>query len=655
MRHPSLSSGNVAPGSQENHVALKVTAIVVAVFLIYSSSLHGAWIGDDFWYLPNNALLHDPNRLWKAWFVPGSWVEFYPIQETVQWFQWQLWQTHTLGYHLTNVLLHLLSSLLVWRLLAKFGLRFAWLGGLLFAIHPEVVDSVCEIVELKNTLSLPPLLVAMCFYLDYEETKSRRAWLWALASFLVSMLCKITAAPFPVVILLYVWWKRGRIGWSDLKATVPFFVVSLALGLMTTWAGEIYAAHTEHGPVDLHSLDNGPLYHLALVGQIASFYLARAFWPIDPMPIYPLWTVDPSRLLQFLPWFAFAVAFAWLWTKRHTWGRHALLGFGFFFICLGPFLGFNYISYMYATWTLDHMLYIPLVGLLGLIVAALGDLDTKLPASSRLGARGLLIVVLSLMTFQSSYYASQFLGEESLARYNLLFNPYQAGLHNNLGSALATRGDDADGIEQFQIALQIDPHFTRARYNLASAYDAVGDASEAIAAYRQVLAEDSTYHKIHVKLGDVYLHASRLPEAVEEYRQAILLHDDTVLLHINFGTALFLQNKTDEGIQQFRLAAAMDPGDALAEYNLAKALCLTGHPDEGIAHYRQAIKLKSDYVEAYNNLAIALFKQGHPSEAVDLLRRALAIDPGFDEAGNNLKFIEQMNTANSAALAVPPK
>ncbi len=75
--------------------------------------------------------------MWKAWFVPGSFIEYYPIAQTVQWVQWQLWHEQTLGYHVTNVLLHAASALLLWRLLAKLGLRYAWLGGMLFAVHPR--------------------------------------------------------------------------------------------------------------------------------------------------------------------------------------------------------------------------------------------------------------------------------------------------------------------------------------------------------------------------------------------------------------------------------------------------------------------------------------------------------------------------------------
>ena len=51
------------------------------------------------------------------------------------------------------------------------------------------------------------------------------------------MLCKLSVVLFPLVILLYAWWRRGRIGWNDLKTSLPFFGVSLLLGLITIGTG----------------------------------------------------------------------------------------------------------------------------------------------------------------------------------------------------------------------------------------------------------------------------------------------------------------------------------------------------------------------------------------------------------------------------------
>ena len=151
---------------------LRALLILAAGFWAFSPALQGDWLMDDDFYVTQNALLHDPARLWKIWFAPGSLIEYYPLEATLQAIQWHLWHYATLGYHLTNVILHLIGALLVWKLLSKFGLRFAWLGGLLFAIHPTAVESVAWISEFKNTLSLPPFLLARLNLLAWRKGRA---------------------------------------------------------------------------------------------------------------------------------------------------------------------------------------------------------------------------------------------------------------------------------------------------------------------------------------------------------------------------------------------------------------------------------------------------------------------------------------------------
>jgi len=211
--------------------ALHALLIVAAGLWVFWPALHGAWLWDDDLLITNNPLIHDPAGLGKIWFAPTtSLIDYLPITVSVEWLEWHLWGMNTFGYHLTSIVLHLTSALLVWRLLTKLGLRLAWLGGLLFAIHPVMVESVAWIAELKNTLSLPPFLLAMCAWIDYDEQGKWTEYVLALGLFLVAMLCKATMVMFPVVILLYAWWKRGRVGVRDLAGNAPFFALSVVLG-----------------------------------------------------------------------------------------------------------------------------------------------------------------------------------------------------------------------------------------------------------------------------------------------------------------------------------------------------------------------------------------------------------------------------------------
>jgi hypothetical protein len=588
-------------------------------FFIYWPALHGSFIGDDAWYLLRNPVLQDPAQLWRTWFDPGSWVEFYPIEETILSFQWSLWHSDTLGYHVTNVCLHILNALLVWHLLRRLGLRLAWLGGLIFAIHPEQVDSVAGIAELKNTLSLSPFIVAMCFYLDYDQTGSRRSYLWSVAAFLAAMLCKITMAPFPFLIFLYAWWKHGRITWRDVWASLPFFFISLVLGMMTIWAGDVYGhSQAQDWNPDIVPL-GGFFFRLALAAQTLNFYLIRCLWPLHPVVIYPQWAVEPSHPTQWIPWLLLGLAFWWLWQRRGTWGRHVFLGFGFFLIFLLPFLGFHAISYMRATWVLDHLLYIPIIGVIGLLVAALDDLSGKLPARLRSGGVVLMGAGLGLLGLQSHLYAGKFIDPKTLDLYALQLYPNNDNgvLHYMLGSVYQDNHDYEDAIPQFQIALRWSGP-----------------------------QEPLTHGPIHAQLGDIFMMTHRWPEAVEEYRRARQLHHQPNEMMVDEATALIVEGRAEEGIALLKQVLQNDPTSATVRYDLGKALCFTGRIDEGMQSYREAIRLRPNYADAYNNLGILLARRGQIPEALKEFQRALDINPSFADARRNLQIVQSMDVGS---------
>ena len=275
---------------------LQVLVIGAACIWIYHPVLHGDWLWDDDKLVTNNSLVHDPNGWWKIWLEPGKLLDYQPLGISVVWLEWHAWGSDTLGYHWVNVFFHFLSALLVWRLLAKVGLRFAWLGGLLFAVHPIMVETVAWISEFKNTLSLPLFLLSLICWIDYEERRRRNDYFWALGLFLAAMLIKPSMVMFPVVILLIAWWKRGRIGWSDLKASAPFFAVSLVLGLVTIWFAN------RLGLADFNIPLAGPLQRTALAGLSFSFYFSKFFLPVGLLPIYCRWPMTSPTAWAFLPW-----------------------------------------------------------------------------------------------------------------------------------------------------------------------------------------------------------------------------------------------------------------------------------------------------------------------------------------------------------------
>ncbi len=613
---------------------LQFSLLVAAVGWIYWPALRGDWLWDDDRYITDNLLLRTFAGLEKIWLQPGLTSDYYPVEATVQWVQWHLWGMETLGYHLTNVVLHSVSALLVWRLLGKFHLKFAWLGGLLFAVHPLQVESVAWVAELKNTLSLPLLLGAMCRYMDFDEEKRPRDYWLALGLFVIAMLCKLSVVLLPLVILLYAWWKRGRISGKDLKASAPFFAAALALGLITILSG---AWDKQFHPEQAGFVPPGGIFgRVALAGQALSFYFSKVFLPVDLLPIYPLWAVDYTSLLDYLPWLVWGGAIFWLWSKRETWGRHVLLGLGFFLINLMPCPGFIPVPNMGYAWVMDHFLYLPIIGLIGIVVAGLGQIYARARAFLRPYGHGFLALVVLGFAWESHGYARLYVDQPKLWTYTLARNPQAWLAHNNLGYALYLKGRVPEAIAHYEQALQAKPDYAEAHNNLGLALMQTGRLPEAIEQFTQALAIHSGYVEARNNLGLALMHSGRVPEAITEYELAVKIDPDYAGAYSNWGNALMQVGRPAEALSLFEQALKINPDADEAHNNLGNALVQTGRLAEAKEQYELSIKINPNYAGAYYNLGNIFMQQGRFAEAISPYEQALKIDPDNPEFHNNL-------------------
>lgn len=540
---------------------LQALLIIAATFWIYSPIYHGGWLWDDGLLIRDNRLVHDPAGLSRIWTEPGSLIDYQPVTVSVEWLEWHLWHDNTLGFHLVSIGLHALGSLLVWNLLAKFNLRLAWLGGLLFAVHPAVVESVAWMSELKNTLSLPPFLLAMCAWIDFDRTGRWGNYLLALGLFLVAMLCKASMVMFPFVILLYAWWRRGRIGWRDLLNAAPFFIVSFVLGLVTL--------AFLHPAMGLKTIPLGdPLTRIALAGTSLIFYFLKCFWPVGLLPIYPKWIIAPGSLLSYAPWLIVLIIGILCWRKRTSWGKHLALGLGFFLINLLPFLGFTWASYMSFTWVMDHVLYIPLIGLIGLAIAGCELTADRMPAALHPLGVAALSFLLIVLAVESHMYARIFVSQEQLWTHTLQANPDSDVAHSNLGLVYLNRGEYPRAAKQFSAALALNPDYAYAHNGLGNALVAMGEPAEAMTHYREALRINPGYPEAHNGVANLLLQAGQLDEAQAECETVIKLNPHYADAYCNLGLIYAQHGKVADAIVQFEIADKLSPGDTRIRHEL---------------------------------------------------------------------------------------
>jgi tetratricopeptide (TPR) repeat protein len=635
-------------------VGLQAAVLILAGIWVFWPVFHGAKLWDDNLDFPETRLAFNLSGLAKVW-TGAIDLNYYPLKTTVQWIQWLLWGENTLGSHLTNVGLHVLSALLFWRLLGRFGVRWAWFGGLLFAVHPLAVESVAWMAEIKNALSLPLLLLAMSAFVSYDERKSAGKLVLSLVFFIAAMLCKSSVVMFPVVLLLYCWWKRGRIGLADVGASAAFFVFSLALGLVEMWY------QNNRGSVALNLDVGGFFSRLAGAGLSVAFYLWKFVAPIGLMPVYPRWNVVPPSPAQFLPWLALGALVGWLWTKRASWGRDALFGLGCFGVNLLPVLGLIPMAYLRISWVADHFVYLPMLGLAGLAAAGAGALADRLIRVRRglvAPLVGFAAVVLCALGVASHRYAAYFRDSEALWTYELQKNSQAWMGHYSLAYFYAVEpGRQADAIAHYEAALHLRPDFAEAHNNLAILLaNEPGRKADTIAHFETALRINPNYADAHYNFA--YFLASqpgRQADAIAHYEAALRIRPGYAKAENIFAFLLAsLPGRQTEALAHYEAALRIEPNYAEAHNNMAILLAgLPGRKAEALAHYEAALRIEPNYAEAHNNLAILLANlPGRQADAIAHFEAALRLKPEYAEAHNNLaNFLSSQPGRQADAIA----
>lgn len=634
-------------------------ALVAAVFLMYQPCWHGGFLFDDELHLLNNPVLK-PGGLAKIW-VPGSYLNYWPLTFTAYWLQFQLWGLQPLGFHLVNLAFHALSALLVWRVLERLEVPGALFAAAIFALHPVNVETAAWIAHLKDILALTLALVSMLFYLDSERYGSRWRYGLAIAAFLLSALAKGTAVTLPIALLACAWWQRGRIGGRDLLRVLPYFLIGAVMAEVELWSQHSVALGEVVRTDDFFS-------RLAVAGCAIWFYLGKVILPFNLCPIYPRWSIDERSVLSYLPGVIWLIVLGVAWWKRRTWGRTVVMLMVCYAALLLPILGFANIYFMRFSLVSDHWQYIATIVPCAVFSGVTTTLARRLLARpvAITGVAALLVVLGVLSSLQSRIYAgSERFYQSVLARnpdcwlayYNLgnfresqgqvasaiadyqkalAIKPDYAEADNNLGSVLLASGQADAAILHFQRALEIKPDYVDAHNNLAMELLSRGQFDSAVAHLQRALEIDPDYPKAHNNLGNALLSHGQADLAIAQYRKALAIEPDFVDARKSLASALASHGKIEEAMAQYEELLVSDPKDAAAHFTLANLLAGRGQVDAAILHFQKAVEIKPDLVEAQYDLGNSLLSRGEVDAAIIHFQKAVEIKPDYAEAHYNL-------------------
>ncbi|MGZ3722837.1 MAG: tetratricopeptide repeat protein [Bdellovibrionales bacterium] len=516
--------------------------LFVLVLIGYWPALHGQFIWDDITFISENDLVRSPNGLFNIWFTKDS-TDYWPLTYSIFWFLWRAFGPATLGYHILNILIHSLNALLVWKILSRMGMRWAYVAALIFAVHPVAVESVAWIFQLKTILAATFALGSLWFWIRFYEG-SRKSYEISLALLVCALLTKTSIVTWPLVLLGYVLWKNRKLARKDWFLIAPFMFVSFLAGSVGFfWYSYDQLLGGERVRIETF------IERVASAGYAFWFYICKAFIPFNLIFMYPRWQIDPQNILDFIPVALLVLVFAAaIWRRSNV-----IYALGFIFLTVFPVLGFVDIYYMRFSYVADHWQYLTLIGSICIFAAVTAQAGRWIYA---------VIPVLLFLTFQQS---SHYVDEESIWRNTLAKNPQAWLAENGLGVILMQTGkrdeavthfqnlihstpdyvdpylnmgviylgqsEDATASEYFLKALKVFPHNARALNNMAALALRHGEPAVALHYLHEAVEYLPTYSMGYKNLGIVYLRLNQRAEAAEAFQKALHLRSDDEEAH----------------------------------------------------------------------------------------------------------------------------
>jgi DMSO/TMAO reductase YedYZ molybdopterin-dependent catalytic subunit/Flp pilus assembly protein TadD len=650
---PPASRGEIAgkrPSPRISAADLLACALLIGtVCIVYGGALEAPFVFDD-----ANSVLFNPSitRLWPLWGLAGSegplnppegvCTAGRPLVNLSLAVNYHVGHFDPQGYHLSNLVVHTGSVLLLWAIvrrtlrLERFAGRFdraadllAFSVALAWAVHPlatEAVEYVTQRSELLVGFFYLATLYASLRYWAARLPKRQAAWLIAATlTCYAGMASKEVMVSAPIMVLLF---DRAFVAGSlrrALRDSWPLYV-----SLASAWI--VLSALNASGP-----RSDSAGFHLGLPAhvwwftqaKVLAMYVTLAFWPWPLVIHYEVPTID-----------TFAAAWPWLLplaifgivTAVLLW-RNTVLGF--LATCALMVLAPTFVVPIITEVAGERRMYLPLAAIvISVIVGGYALAERAAFARGRRGAQGYwpLAVTVAAALSASALFAA--LSVHRLAAYRdavtlwqdtVLRQSRSALAHTNFGLALLSVGRTADAIGQYQTALELEPqHSAIHRNNLGYALMVGGRTDEAIAQFEEVLRIDPDSVEAHNNLGTMFLNSGRPREAITQFEDALRLKPDYAEGHAGLGIAL---------------AAA-------------------GRAKEASRELEQALKLKSDYLDAAMHLARAYADLERPVDAIRAAQNAvdLARAQGKVEQARTIEaWLSTLRTGSPGPLAPAPR
>jgi regulator of sirC expression with transglutaminase-like and TPR domain len=566
---------HIHPAKQKLIIYVILTVATLAVFW---QVMHCGFINyDDGFYITENSNI-------KSGITPGgiSWAfstRYSGLWTPLVWvsfmMDYQLYGMNAGGYHLTNLILHVLSTLLIFLLFSHMTAEI-WKSAFvaaLFALHPLHVESVAWVAERKDVLSAFFWMLTLCLYAHYAEKPVIKRYLLVICSFILALLSKPMVVTLPVVMILLDYWPLKRfeshkddlILWQ-LKEKAPFFLLSAVFAAITLYD-------------QIFSLDDN--YHYSLGSRIANApvafmtYLEKTLLPHDMAIFYPFTECIPIWPVIGATLFIILISVAVIKMVKRL--PYLFVGWAWYAATILPVIGIIQIGpHLMA----DRYHYLPSIGIA--VMMAWGIPLLLLNENSRKwilfpAAIGFLAVLSFLTWKQCGYWKNSI----TLFNHALQVTEYNFLAHDNLAAVLIHEGKYEEAFNHTNRSISITPDNYLAYLNRGLIYSRLGQYQLAIENYNRAIHFNPVYDKAYLNRGIAYGELDQHRLAIDDLKKAVKINPAHVYFLNDRGTHYADLGRYQQAVEYYNEAIRIQPDNAFF-YNNRGAACLSqGNKEQG--------------------------------------------------------------------------
>ena len=566
---------NLSAKSNSRLLIILITSIVFAVFL---PILNNGFVWDDIHNIIENFNYRGISLSHTYWmFTTFHDANYHPLAWLTLGIDYVLWGMNPAGYHLTNLVLHILNAIFFYFLILAFlrrnglvdlslnntGARLsAIIGTLFFAIHPLRVETVAWVSTRGDVLCGFFYLITIIAYVQMSGKKStidRRKWfLLSVLFYIFSLLSRAWGITLPLVLLILDVYPLRRFDFrsettssfkSLLTEKIPFALLALCAGVLAFWAKKgSMLMFTEHGVFD----------RLMQAAYGLCFYIWKTLVPIQLSPYYALnKTFNPLELKYILCALSVFAVTIGLIVMRHRW-PWAIAAWGCYAVIVSPLLGFvqsgpqivadryTYISClpfgilagagMLRLWIECHkkglisMSFISAVSSIMVCLIALAVLSCR---QTQVWHDNIKLWTHVIRLDPSNYIAYHNRGvifkedegklSMALADYNtaILLNPEYTGAYYHRGLLLEGQGDLVGAVADYTNAIRLDPKNAGAFNNRGVLLKKKGDLAGAIADFNIAIRLNPFSPEAYANRGVIRIDQNDINKAVKDLTKAL--------------------------------------------------------------------------------------------------------------------------------------